>query len=263
MKRVAKLTHHAPYQYKINKTMHYKIKFFCNKLKPDSGIKWETPIAHLIPQTPFATTIGDSLLEGAGGFSITLGFWWHIHFLDEVVQCTLQFKTNNNNGMLMLINVLEFMMVIINYCTALHVVWTSSVKDNPHPVILNITDNSSAVSWTLHTCKQSKIGQMLACFFCSLLIKLPLGINSQWISMINYKIADNISRLKKESDNNSSPAFDYTILKQTYPELRHCSFFQIQPELIILIWDIVLTKKWHNHKEVQTLKQRPLGKLTT
>jgi hypothetical protein len=48
-----------------------------------------------------------------------------------------------------------------------------------------------------------------------------------------------------------------------YPELRHCSFFQIQPELILLIWDIMMTKKWPNHGEVQTLKQRPLGKLTT
>ncbi len=89
MKRAVKLTHHASYLYNINKTMHYKIKFFHGKLKPDSGIKWEMPIAHLIPQTPFATTIGDSLLEGAGGFSITLGFWWHICFPDEVVQRTL------------------------------------------------------------------------------------------------------------------------------------------------------------------------------
>jgi hypothetical protein len=28
----------------------------------------------LIPRTPFAITIEDSLLEGAGGFSVTLGF---------------------------------------------------------------------------------------------------------------------------------------------------------------------------------------------
>ncbi len=74
MKHTAKLTHHASYQYNINRTMHYEIELFCNKLKLDSGTKWETPIAHLIPQMPFATTIGDSLLEGAGGFSITLGF---------------------------------------------------------------------------------------------------------------------------------------------------------------------------------------------
>jgi hypothetical protein len=100
---------------------------------------------------------------------------------------------------------------------------------------------------------------MLVCFFCSLLINLPLGINSQWISTINNKTADDISCLKKQSDNNSFPAFDNTILKQTYPELRHCSFFQIQPELILLTWDIKLTEKLPNHKEVQSLKRRPLG----
>jgi hypothetical protein len=202
-------------------------------------------------------------LEGTGGFSITLGFWWRICFPDEVVQRTLHYRSNNNDGMLVLINVLEFVSVIINYCAALHVVWTSPVTDNPHPVVLNVTINSSVLWWTLHMCKQSKIGQMLALFFCSLLINLPLGINSKWISTINNKITDNISRLKKHSDINSSPAFDYTILKQTYPELRHCSFFQIQPELILLTWDIMLTEKWPNHKEVQTLKQRPLGKLIT
>jgi hypothetical protein len=75
---------------------------------------------------PFATTIGDSSLEGAGGFSTTLGFWWHICFPDEVVQHTLRFKTNNDNGMLVLINILEFVMVIINYCATLHVVWIPS-----------------------------------------------------------------------------------------------------------------------------------------
>jgi hypothetical protein len=49
MKCAAKLTHHASYQYNINRAMRYKIKFFCNKLKPDSGTEWEMPIAHLIP----------------------------------------------------------------------------------------------------------------------------------------------------------------------------------------------------------------------
>jgi hypothetical protein len=126
MKRAKKLTHHASYQYNINRTMRYEIEFFRNKLKPDSGIKWEMPIAHLIPLTPFATTIGDSLLQGAGGFSVTLGFWWHICFPDKVVWCTLRFKTSNNDGMLVSINVLKFVMVIINYYAALHVVWTIS-----------------------------------------------------------------------------------------------------------------------------------------
>jgi hypothetical protein len=60
--------------------------------------------------------------------------------------------------MLVSINILEFVMVIINYCAALYVVWTSPVIDDPHPVTLNVTDNSSPLSWTLNTCKQSKIG---------------------------------------------------------------------------------------------------------
>jgi hypothetical protein len=163
----------------------------------------------------------------------------------------------------MSINVPKFMIVIINYCPTPHVVWTSPITDDPHPVILNVTDNSSELSWTLHTCKRSKIGKILAHFFCSLLINSPPGINSQWISTIDNTFTDNIFCLKKHSDFNSTPAFDYTFLKQMYKELRHCSFFQIQPELISLIWDILLTKKWPNHKEVQTLKQRPLGKLIT
>ena len=102
--------------------MHYEIKFFRDKLKPDSGIEIEYPIAHLIPRTPFEMTIRDILLEGAGGFLIKLGFWWHIHFPDEVVQHTLRFRSNNNGDKLVSINVIKFVTVIINYCATLHVV---------------------------------------------------------------------------------------------------------------------------------------------
>jgi hypothetical protein len=49
MKHAEKLTHHPSYHYNINRTMHYGIEFFCDKLKLNSGIKWEMPIAYLIP----------------------------------------------------------------------------------------------------------------------------------------------------------------------------------------------------------------------
>ena len=97
------MTHHASYEYNINTTMRAEIDFFREKLRPNSGIDWETPIAHLIPRTPFATTIGDSSLEGAGGFSIKLGFWWHIQFPNEIVRRTLLFR----DIPLVSINVLE------------------------------------------------------------------------------------------------------------------------------------------------------------
>jgi hypothetical protein len=169
--------------------MRAEIKFFRDKLRPDSGVEWETPIAHLIPQTPFATTIGDSSLEEAGGFSIKLGFWWHIEFPAEIAQRTLLFR----DVPLVLINVLEHITVIINYIAALHILRTTNITKDPYSVLLNITDNSSALSWTLHTCKRSRIGHLLGRFFCSLLINSPLGINLQWISTVENNIADDIS----------------------------------------------------------------------
>jgi hypothetical protein len=146
-------------------------------------------------------------------------------------------------------------MVIINYCASLHVFTTKNITDNPYPVLLNMTDNASALSWTNHTCRKSKLSRLLAGFFCSLLINSPLGINSRWISA-------NDNHAQKTSTN-LLHSLDYSTLCQMYPKLIHCFFFQIQPEIILLIWKIVLTKKWPTHKEVQTLKQKPLGSLTT
>jgi hypothetical protein len=83
-----------------------------------------------------------------------LGFWWHIRFPDEIIQRTLLFKSDNEDGILVSINVLEFVTVIINYCAALHIFWTTKITEDPHPVLLNITNNASALSWTLHTCKR-------------------------------------------------------------------------------------------------------------
>jgi hypothetical protein len=126
--------------------------------------------------------------------------------------------------------------VIINYCAALHFVTTTSATDDPYPVLLNVTDNVSALSWTTGACKKFKVGRLLARFFCSLMIKPPLGINAKWISTDDNKIADDISRIKRESVNEDSPPFfDYSTLTQMYPELIRCSFFMIQPELISLM----------------------------
>jgi hypothetical protein len=86
MKWAAKLVHHAKYRYNINRTMRQEIDFFRKKLQPLSGITWETPIAHIIPQMPTVTAFGDNCLEGAGGYLISLGYWWHLPFPEEVIQ---------------------------------------------------------------------------------------------------------------------------------------------------------------------------------
>ena len=58
--------------------MHAGIEFFRKQLHLDSSIVWETPLALMVPQTPFAVTYGDSCLSGGGDFSTSLGFWWHL-----------------------------------------------------------------------------------------------------------------------------------------------------------------------------------------
>ncbi len=96
-------------------------------------------------------------------------------------------------------------MVIINSCATLHVIKITPVTEDPHPVLLNMTDNMSASNWTVHTCKRSKLGHLLAHFFYSLLINLPLDINSQWISTKENIITDDDSHMKNESTSNSLP----------------------------------------------------------
>ncbi len=86
----------------------------------------------------------------------------------------------------------------------LHIVTTTSATDDLYPVLLNVTDNASALSWTTGACKKSKVGCMLACFFCLLMINLPHGIKSKWISIDDNKISDDISCIEKESANEDS-----------------------------------------------------------
>ncbi len=97
--------------------------------------------------------------------------------------------------------------------------------NDPYLVLLNITDNSSTSIWTTGACRKSRIG------------RLPLGINSQWISTLHNAIADDISHAKTAVSEytQSHPSFDYySSLQQNYPELSHCSFFRPAPELISL-----------------------------
>ena len=64
--------------------------------------------------------------------------------------------------------------MIIDYCAALTVVITEDITDDPHPILLNIADDTRANSWTMHVCQSSRPGRLLA-----RLMNLPLGINSQ------------------------------------------------------------------------------------
>jgi hypothetical protein len=213
---------------------------------------------------PTFITFGDSCLEGAGGYSLSLGFWWHLPFPEEVKLRRLLHKWDNADGQLIPMIIFTFVTVIINYCTTFHMVLSTNPTNNPYPVLLNVTNNVSTLSWTTGACCKSRIGCLLARFFCSLLINSPLGTNSQWIGTLHNAIADDISRVKYAASDHTHlhPSFDYSSLQQKFPE-SHCSFFRPAPELISLIWEIMLTEKWPCYDKIRRLKLRPLGNLTT
>jgi hypothetical protein len=184
MKKVAKTVSKHGHLYLVNSTMRDELNFFSKALSPDYGIKFETPIAHLIPRTPTALIIGDSSLLACGGYSITLEFWWHLIFPMEVIERTLLHLKDNSDKSFILINCLEFVTIILNYCASLVVFENCKVNDDPHPVVLCVTDNTSALNWIPYMSKKLIIGRALASFFCGLLIGSNVGINAKWISTI-------------------------------------------------------------------------------
>ena len=256
LKKAAQMQHKARFHYVINPTMREEIDFIRQALDPDSGIKFETPFGLIIPRMPLGDSPGDSSLTSGGAFCIPLRYWWYIYFPEEIRQRTIKYLKKGDENLIS-INVLEFVVIIINYCVAVTVVKSGVTKD-PHPVICFITDNTSALNWTLHTSKTSLIGRALARFFCGLLIGSPVGINSKWIGTHVNVIADKISRF----DPSSCEFESFEKLKQEYPQLKPCRSFQLNPDLLSMIWNILLTKKCPDLKQVEALKLKGFGKLS-
>ncbi len=110
----------------------------------------------------------------------------------EVVASTLLHLKDNSYKSFIKINCLEFVTIILNYCASLVVYENCNVNDDLHPVVLCVTDNTSALNWTLHTSKKLIIERALARFCCGLLIGSNVGTNATWISMIDNVIVDKI-----------------------------------------------------------------------
>ena len=108
---------------------------------------------------------GDSSLEACGGYSIPLRFWLHLQFPASVKLRTLLYKNNNKDKTPISINALKLFTVFRNYCTARVMMSQEKLTDDPHPVVLNVTDNTSALNLTLHTSNESLVGRALARFF--------------------------------------------------------------------------------------------------
>jgi hypothetical protein len=173
-----------------------------------------------------ASIVGDSFLLSCSGYSTTLKFWRHLSFPPKVIAGMLLYLKDNSDKSFISIDCLEYVTIILNYCASLIVFATHKINDDPHPIVLCITDNTSVLNWTFHTSKKSIIGPALTRFFCGLLINLIVRINAKWISTIDNKIANKISRLKaSNSSSTNSFTYNYSNLQQEHKELKACIFF--------------------------------------
>ena len=132
-------------------------------------------------------------------------------------------------------------------------------EDDPHPVLLNWCDNTSAIKWCNHACKSSLAGRVLGRLFCALLIESKVGINAEYIPTKSNVVSDGISRIKKLKRDSPTSSFDYSTLKQTFPALSRCRAFQPSPKLLSIIWQALLQPKSLNPLSLRKLKPSELG----
>ena len=218
----------------------------------------EHPLHHLLVIAHWQLVVATRSPSSFGGTSLSRQVW------SRERSCTSRtIQTSRSSWS----TVSKYVTIIMNYCASLVVFASWKVNDIPHPVVLCVTDNTSALNWTLHKSKKSMIGRALKRFFCGLMIGSNVVVNEKWISTIKNVIADKISRLKKLIANNpnspSSHTYDYANLQQEHKELKACSSFQPSHKLLSLIWEILLTQKFPDLSLILILKPQDLGKLST
>jgi hypothetical protein len=150
----------------------------------------------------------------------------------------LKHITNNADGQLIDINVLEYAAIIINYIACHHVIRTRPPDGgaDPHPIVLLLTDNSSSEAWAHKGARVSFAGRALRRLQAALMIANPVGYCTSHVPSKENVVADTLSRLPSESSLNT----DFPYLCKTQKELSGCYQFHPKLELISCIMDALL-----------------------
>jgi hypothetical protein len=192
--------------------------------------------------TPHATSIGNASGVGGGAYCERLQFWFDITW-SENVRTTLKSKQID-------IKCLEFIVVLLQYVTAIerfrhlpnairHRLYPSGTCSQ-FPVVLVLTDNSSAAAWAKKLSTSSaKNGHHLILVFAELVRQATLGINSEHIPGVDNEVADFLSR--PNSLLFRCPACLEQIF-QRYSYLQTWNYFQPSPELLQLLVSLLFKK---------------------
>jgi hypothetical protein len=231
-----------------------EIAFITKVFSDPITYRWESPIAHLIDREHDYEVLQDSCLTGAGGFSALLRFWWSFQWLDEIVKRT---RLARNSIHRISINLLEYGALIVGLAGSI-VAWESLPTESrpAHPMILLLTDNTTAKSWTKRISGlKTPQGRTLARLFAHILMFSDVGVLAEHIAGEDNVVADYLSRAK---NTNNLPAFSFKMLRTKFPWLSGSRRFQPSSELLCL-----LTTALSRPSVVMPTTRVPLGQLQT
>jgi len=240
-------------KFHITKSLRTELKLLLYLFANRSRFPFTTPIAHIISRDPEFQALGDACLDGAGGFSTTMRFWWYVDWPPDITSRSLRHFTKNFKGLqnqLLSINLLEYVAILISYAAAVLSLRTFTYYlPHPNPTINILTDNTTALSWTKRAASSTMEGKALAFLMTSLMVHNPsLHLSASFIPGSDNIIADSISRMKT-----SKNKLTFSQISQKYPPLTACRRFHPSPELLSSIWDALLLRRAHPLEQIAVL----------
>ena len=238
----------------ISKPLREELKLLTFIFKNKTKFSIGAPIAHIVPRDPDFNARGDACLEGAGGYSFDLKFWWFVKWPQNVVNKTLihfNKKYKNLKGHIVSINLLEYATILISYAASITIVNDfPALSSHPFPLINIQTDNKSALSWTRKAASSTNEGKALARILTSMMIPSRLGLSATFIPGVDNHLADRLSRMDTQSK-----FISFSSLSQEYKQLHQCKRFVPSPSFLSRLWDALLSARAHPMQQLGRLGQ--------
>jgi hypothetical protein len=207
---------------------------------------WEYPSGYIIKPRPHVTAIGDASQLAGGAHCERLEFWFDVQWSKKVNHGAT--KVASTQPGFVHINSLEYIVVLLQLIAVIvllcildpHQATTFFPKGIPsQPILLSLTDNTSALAWTNKLTSKSLQGQQLIALMAELLRLGTLGINSKHIPGVDNDLADFISR---PTNLTLSPSARHEQIYQKHTLLRTWNYFLPSPELLQLLGSLLFTK---------------------
>lgn len=255
----ARLVHLHPHRHYINPTLRKELRLI-RRVLADKAFPKASPISHLIPRVPLATSYGDSSLDAAGGFCPELSFWWYIEWPTPIRSRTLRVVKNNKDGNLISINTLEYVTKIITDVIAYQrILDLGMLTADPHPHVLYRGDNTASESWSIKGAKHSKGGRALGRLQCALMVANPVLFRVEHISTEANVVADKISRIPHEA----LLSYEIPRIKQAHPEMAGCQRYLLSSSQLSCLLETLLQAECNDPIAVSRRLLTAQGKITT